>query len=291
MTTLVNLNGQILAPEDAVVSVFDRGFLFGDSVYETVRTYAGRPFLLDRHLTRLQRSADRLAIPLPGGVSGIEREITRTLGAANNADAVVRVCVTRGMRPGLVNLDSETAADPTLVVIVRPFTGLDSATYAEGVKLAVVSVVRNDMAALDPAIKSGNYLNNILALREARGRDAFECVMLNQHGHLTEGSTSNVFLVRGGRLCTPAMSCGLLDGITRAFVIGVAREHGEPVDEVELTRDDLLNAEEVFITSSLKEVLPVTRVDDRVIGLGTPGARTVALMERYRSAAMRSAGD
>jgi len=292
MSTLVNIDGRILPPEEAVISVFDRGFLFGDSVYETVRTYGGRPFLLGRHMTRLKRSADRLSIPLPGDVAGIEREILRTLAAAANPEAVLRICVTRGSRPGVVNLDMETAGDPTLVLIVRPFSGLDAGLYTDGVRVSVVSVLRNDAGALDPAIKSGNYLNNILALREARADNAFECLMLNGDGHLTECATSNVFLVEGGRLRTPAMSCGLLDGITRTFLIDVARDLGESVDEAALTVDDLASAEEVFITSSLKEVLPVTRVDDRTVGTGRPGARTMELLERYRAAAWRSvAGD
>lgn len=290
MATLVNLDGAILAAEAARISVFDRGFLYGDSVYETVRTYAGRPCLLDRHLARLARSAARLWIELPGGVAGVGREVLRTLAAAANPETSLRIMISRGGQIGQVSLDLESAGPPGLVIIARPFSGFERTCYEQGVDVAVVSVRRTAADALDPSIKSGNYLNNILALREARQRQAFECLMLNQHGHLAEASTSNVFLVSGGALRTPALACGLLDGITRSFLIEVATAAGYPVREEELSHADLLQADEVFLTSSLKEVMPVRAIDGRAIGGGRPGAVTLDLLERYRAAAMRASG-
>lgn len=290
MGTLVNLDGRILAPEQASVSVFDRGFLFGDSVYETVRTYRGRPFLMERHLARLERSAERLFLEIPGGLERMRVELMKALDAAANDDSYVRIIITRGARPGFVNLDIETAGAGTFVIIVRPFTSFEAACYRDGVDVAVVGVLRTAKRALDPKIKSGNYLNNILALREARRQGAFECIMPNREGELTECSTSNIFLVKGGVVRTPSLDCGLLDGITRAFVIEIARESGLEVREERLNEDDLMSADEVFLTSSLKEVMPVRAVNGRRVADGRPGKVTRALLDTYRQRALEEVG-
>ncbi len=290
MPVLVNINGEFFPPEEAYVSVFDRGFLFGDGVYETARTYFGRPFLLDRHLARLQRSADRLWMPIPGGLHGLEHEIRRSLEAARNADSYLRIMVTRGSRPGFVNLDAATAGDGLIVIIVRPLEAFDPACYAEGVDVALVGVTRTGKRSLDPKIKSGNYLNNIIALHEARRQGAFECLMPNQDGYITEGSTSNVFLVKRGALRTPSLECGLLDGITRSFLFEIAAEAGYRIREEKLLPADVFDADEVFITSSLKEVMPVRSVSGRQVGDGRPGAVTRDLLERYRARAHREVG-
>ena len=283
MTTLVNIDGRLLTAEQATVSVFDRGFLFGDSVYETVRTYGGRPFLLDRHLVRLARSADGLFLPIPRGVDALGGEIERTLAAAENEEAYIRIVVTRGHREGFVDLDERTAEDGTVVLIVRPLAPIAPAAYDEGVDVAVVGVLRTGRRSLDPRIKSGNYLNNILALREAKRLGCFECLMPNRDGELTEGSTSNVFLVKDGALRTPVLDSGLLDGITRGFVLELAAEIGLSVHEERLGLEDIESADGMFMTSSLKEVLPVRRVknaDGEVVWEG--GVHDVARRLRAR---------
>lgn len=284
MSILVNIDGRLLPPEEATISVFDRGFLFGDSVYETIRTYGGRPFLLDRHLSRLARSADGLWLPIPRGLESLRTELDRTLEAAANPESYVRIVVTRGATEGLVNLDAHSAETGSVLVIVRPFEGQDPACFEEGVDVAIVGVLRTGRRSLDPKIKSGNYLNNILALREAKRLGCFECLMPNREGNLTEGSTSNVFLVRDGRLFTPALESGLLDGITRGFVLELAAEAGIEVVETTLDADDLSAADGLFITSSLKEVMPVKRVkrmDGTVLWEGRVHAVARDLRRRY----------
>ncbi len=293
MSILVNIDGRLLPPEEATISVFDRGFLFGDSVYETIRTYGGRPFLLDRHLARLSRSAAGLWLPIPRGLDSLRAELDRTLAAAANPESYVRIVVTRGATEGLVNLDAQTAEAGSVLVIVRPFEGQDPACFEEGVDVAVVGVLRTGRRSLDPKIKSGNYLNNILALREAKRLGCFECLMPNREGNLTEGSTSNVFLVRDGRLLTPALESGLLDGITRGFVLELAAEAGIEVVETTLDADDLAAADGLFITSSLKEVMPVKRVkrmDGTVLWEGKVHAIARDLRGRYLERASRCAG-
>lgn len=291
MGTLVNMNGELVAPEDAKVSVFDRGFLFGDSVYETVRTYQGRPFLMDRHLGRLARSAERLWLAIPGGTAGVEQELLRTLEAAGNEESYLRIIITRGSRAGFVNLDMETAGAETMVLIVRPFTGFEPSCYEQGVEVSVVGVLRTGRQSLDPKIKSGNYLNNIIALHEASRQGSFECLMPNRDGDLTEGSSSNVFLIRNGVIRTPSLDCGLLDGITRSFVIDLARQAGFEVREDRLGREDLFEADEVFLTSSLKEVMPVKSVNGQPVGAGVPGPITLDLLDRYRRRALEEVAD
>ncbi|MBK6941951.1 MAG: aminotransferase class IV [Planctomycetes bacterium] len=283
MPSVVSVNSSVVRPEDALVSVFDRGFLFGDSVYETFRTYDGIPWLEDEHLVRLGNSADRMGLPLPGGLARVRDDVARALNESHEATAAVRIVVTRGAKVGLIDLDPGTAGTPDVYVLVRPYTPVPEATYRSGIELALVGVRRNARDALDPAIKSGNYLNNMLALREAKSRGAYECVMLNKDGFLAEGSTSNVFLVKDGVLATPALDSGILAGVTRAYLLGLARAEGIPVREILLRESDLRAADEVFISGSLKEVLPVARVDGTPVGAGRPGALTLRLLHAYRS--------
>jgi len=276
--TRVYIDGVITDEKAAVVPVLDRGFLYGDSVYEVTRTSGGRPVDLGRHLDRLERSAAAigLALPAPATLAGA---VAETLAAAANAEAYVRIIVTRG--GGEIGLDPALADRPRLVIVVRPLVLPDPALYDDGVEVALVAVRRNPRRALDPAIKSGNYLNNLLGLREARARGAYECVMLNADGWIVEGSTSNLFVVRGEAVRTPAFTDGLLDGITRGRVLELARAAGIAADEAHLGPDDLFRADEVFLTSSLRGVLPVVRVDGARIGGGRPGPVTHALGAHY----------
>jgi branched-chain amino acid aminotransferase len=281
------MNGKIVAPEDAKVSVFDRGFLYGDSVYETIGTVNGRLFALPDHLDRLQRSAHRLSLRLPPR-NIIEAAIADTMTAAGNPESRVRVIVSRGA--GKLDLDPASVDDPQLVVIVQPLGGPTPDMYDKGVAVEIVSVTRNLPGAIDPAIKSGNYLNNVLALGEARRRrpGVHEAILCAANGSVAEGSTSNVFLVAGGELKTPALAVGILDGVTRGKVIGLARKHGIPCAELAfLDPDDLRAADEVFLTSAARGVLPVSSVDGRAVGpsRGVPGPVTRRLMDLYRGLA------
>jgi branched-chain amino acid aminotransferase len=282
MPAKVWIDGAPVDADAARVPVFDRGFLYGDSVYEVLRTFAGKPFALSEHLVRLERSAAALAIRLPDR-SEIERAISDTLAAAGEADAYIRIIVTRGA--GDIGLDPAMADAPRLVVIVRPVRLPDPAQYANGVEVAVVSRSRTaapgQPGALDPQVKSGNYLVSVLAVAEARRRGAYEAILTDSVGRITEGGSSNFFIVRGGRIGTPPLSAGLLEGITRSKVIELARGDGLAVDEVGFWPVDLHNADEAFLTSSVRGILPIARVDGAPVGSGAPGPITQRVMALY----------
>lgn len=280
MSERINVNGVLGPPEAAAVSPLDRGFLYGDSVYETIRTYGGRPFLLRRHLDRLRRSAGLVDIPYDRAPVDIEREILRTIADAGCPETAVRAVLTRG--PGPIGYDPDACGPPTVVVYARPCPEIPETWVREGVDVAIVDVTRNSPAALDPAIKSGNLLNNFLAWRQARRLGAYEPILLNAGERLTEGASSNIFVVRSGRLLTPGLEEGLLEGITRGVVLDLARRDGIETAEETLTADDLRGADEAFLTSTLKGVLPLRRCDGWPIRHGRPGpitGRVLALFE------------
>jgi len=275
----VNVNGALGGPEEAVISPLDRGFLLGDSVYETIRTYGGRAFLLREHLDRLGRSAAALDIDAAAAPVDIEREILRTLEAAANPESALRVVLSRGRGP--LGYDPAGCGPPTLVIHVRACPAIPDAWRHEGVDVAIVPVTRNAPAALDPAIKSSNLLNNFLAWREARRLGAYEPILPNGSGRLAEGASSNLFIVRDGRLRTPALDDGLLPGITRDVVLGLARLERLDAGEASLLPDDLRRADEAFLTSTLKGVLPIRRCDGWPIHAGRPGPLTRRLMALF----------
>jgi branched-chain amino acid aminotransferase len=278
VTVRVYVNGTITDESSAVISVFDRGFLYGDSVYEVLRTAGGRAVDFDRHLGRLARSAGAIALALPAEAE-IRRAVADTLAAAANPEAYIRIVVTRGA--GRIALDMDAADTPSLLVITQPLKMPRAELYTEGARLAIVGVERTSRRAVDPAVKSGNYLNSIMALAEAQKIGAYEALMLGPDGRVAEGSTSNVFAVRAGALTTPALQTGILAGITRQRVIELAREMGLEAGEGDLYPDDLRGADEVFITSSIRGVMPVNRVDDRAISGGAPGPITRRLMDAH----------
>lgn len=282
MSTLVSVDGEIVPAAAARVSVFDRGFLFGDSVYESFRTYRRVPFLLERHLVRLARSAQRLGIEIEGGLDVVRTEVARLIDALPDQETSFRVVVTRGAEDGVVDIDPNSAGRSTLVVIAREAKAFPADCYEKGIDLAVVSVVRNRRDMLDPMVKSGNYLNNLLAVAEAKSRGAFESVMLNADGFVTECSTSNLFIVTGGALVTPALECGLLDGVTRGRLLELAKAAAIPTREAKLRREDLLAADEVFLSSSFKEVMPVRTVDGTPTRIAVPGPVTARMAALYR---------
>ena len=282
MSIRIHIGGRPCSPQEAAVPVFDRGFLFGDSVYEAVGTNRGRLVFLDDHLDRLARSAERIYLRLPPR-DEIVRAVRDTLAAAENPESRVRIIVTRG--DGTVDLDPAAAGQPRLVVIVQPLGGPSPEVYEKGAKVEIVSVTRNSPRAIDPAVKSGNYLNNVLAMGEARRRrpSAHEAILCAANGSVAEGATSNVFAVVDGQIRTPALEVGILDGVTRGKVLALARTNGITCHEIPfMSPDDLRQADEVFLTSSVRSVLPVTRVDGQVLGDGKPGAVTRRLMVSYR---------
>jgi len=285
MPIRVHIGGKVCLPEEARISVFDRGFLYGDSVYETIGTAYGRLFAASDHLDRLERSAMRIGLRVPPRAD-IERAIAETVEAAGNPESRVRVILTRGS--GKLDLDPAAVDDTQLVVIVFPLGAPTPEMYAKGVAVCIVSITRNSPSAIDPAVKSGNYLNNVLALGEARRRmGAYEAILCGADGSVAEGSTSNVFAVVGGEVRTPPPEVGILDGITRAKVMGLCRDAGIPLAERRLSPDELRGADEAFITSATRGVLPVTTIDERPVAGGAPGPVTRRLMALYDALARK----
>ena len=253
------------APVDAAaarVPVFDRGFLYGDSVYEVTRAFGGVAFALGEHLDRLERSAQGLVMRTPPRAA-IERAVVDTLAASELDDAYVRIVVTRGA--GEIALDPAAADEPRLIVIVRPAKPPPPEAYRDGVEVAIVGRTRFapgvPTATVDPQVKSGNYLGSVMAVAEARKRGAYEAILCDSVGRMTEGSSSNFFVVQGGRVSTPPLSVGLLEGITRRKVMQLLDEQRIPRAEQPLWPIDLHRADEAFLTSSVRGVVPVTRVD------------------------------
>src|SRR5881628_2650676 len=276
----IYLNDRFVPNEEAVVSVFDHGFLYGDGVFETLRAYRGRIFQLTEHLARMERSASAVGMALPVTRERLADLVRESLTRNKLTDAYLRITVSRGL--GEIGLDPALCKNPTLVVIAKPFEPYPESFYTDGVSVAVVQTRRNLPEALPPHVKSLNYLNNILAKMEATALGAYDAVLLNHQGEVTEGTTSNVFVALGGRLLTPASDCGILAGITRNVVLRLARELEIPTEETRLTAADLPIADECFLTNTTVEVLPVTQVDGQSIGEGRPGEITRRLHASFR---------
>jgi branched-chain amino acid aminotransferase len=285
MAATVNVNGRLFDQEHAVISVFDHGFLYGEGVYETLRTYGGEPFLFDRHLRRLRSSAGMLSLQVPLSNEAIAARFRETMAASEleGREAYLRILITRGI--GDLTYDPAATPDPSVVIIVKPHADPPSHVYERGVKAALVSVVRNHPQTVNPLIKSNNLLNSALAMQEAVRKGAFEAIMRNYRGELAECSTANLFLVRHGAALTPPLDAGLLPGITREFLFEIAPGAGVEMREQVLRDDDLRQADEAFLTSTTREVVPIVQVDDRAIGTGLPGPVTRKLLEAYRAAA------
>ena len=277
MTTRINLNGDI--QQEAFISVLDHGFLVGDSVYEVVSTHQGRLCFVQEHLKRLWNSARAISLVIPLADDAIIREIEKTVEAAANLESYIRIIVTRGV--GEIDIDPESCTRPNVLIFVKPARLYPEENYTHGINVALVSVKRNPKEALNPGIKTGNYLNNVLAKVEARQAGAADALMLNPTGQLTECTTSNFFFVRDQRLMTPSLDCGILSGITRDVVLRLARENGVLVEEGEWPPEILQDAEEAFITGTIKRVMPVTSLDSRPIGEGKPGPITKMMIRLY----------
>ena len=285
MAATVNVNGRVTDQEHAVVSVFDHGFLYGEGVYETWRTYNGQPFLFDRHMRRLRNSAGMIALSVPLSDQQLDERCRETMRAAGlekseGSEAYVRMLVTRGV--GELSYDPVACPAPSIVIIVKRHVEPPRDAYDRGVRVALVPIIRNHPGTVNPLIKSNNLLNNALAMQEAVRRGAFEGVMRNYRGELAECTQSNLFIVKDGAALTPPLDAGLLPGITREFVLEIGAAIGIPVGEAALLDQDLFEADEAFLTSSTRELVPIVQVDDRAIGDGFPGPVTRALLDAFR---------
>jgi len=284
MSATVNVNGRITPECEAVISVFDHGFLYGEGVYETMRTYHGRPFLFDRHMRRLRRSARMIDLALPFSDEELASQIRATQDAAKlDAEAYIRVLVTRGV--GELTYDLKATPNPSIVIIVKPQTDPPAEAYDKGIRVVIVDIVRNHPATVNPMIKSNNLMNSALAMQQALRSQAFEGVMRNYKGELTECTTANLFIVKNSIALTPPLEAGLLPGITREFLFDVGKDVGVEVVEKVLGDEDLFQADEAFLTSTTRELVPIVTVNDRMIGSGRPGPVTWKLLNAFRRAA------
>ena len=275
MGTKVNVDGRIAEAKDHLISPLDQGFLFGASVYETLRTYDGKPFLLQRHLTRLRESAQALAIGVHLSDQEMAERVKETLVAASNSESTIRIVISAGT--GSIDYTKGAASEPMVVILVRPLS-----PPPNGIHVALVSTVRNHPSTVNPRIKASNLLNNLFAMREAQKAGAEEGIMLNYRGEVAEGSMTNVFIIAEGIVRTPPLSAGILEGITRELTLQVAHEERIELIEEPIHPKALEVADEVFVTSSGKEILPVTRIGGHDVGNGKPGPITKKLLKAYR---------
>lgn len=284
MTQQIWLNGKLVPPEQATVSVFDHGLLYGDGIFEGLRVYGGRIFKLRTHLKRLFESSRAIRLEIPYSTEALEQATRQTLAANKRSDAYIRLGVTRGV--GTLGINPFTCHQPGVFIIVDSISLYPPELYETGIEVITASVIRNHPAALSPRIKSMNYLNNILAKIEALDAGCMEAIMLNQQGLVAEGSGDNVFIVRqlDGRevLQTPPLHAGILEGVTRNTIEALAKSAGICVVDTDLSRHDMYTADEMFLTGTAAELVPVTKVDGRPIGSGKPGPLTHKLVGLFR---------
>jgi branched-chain amino acid aminotransferase len=280
MPAKVYINGKIYDKADAKISVYDHGLLYGDGVFEGIRVYSGRIFRLRAHVERLFESARAIKLEIPLSREQMMEAIAGTVRAAGKDDGYIRPIVTRGA--GYLGLDPRKTSDPQVIIIVDDIALYPPELYENGLKLATVSTIRNHPNAVNPRIKSLNYLNNIFAKMEATQAGCLEALMLNHKGEVAECSGDNIFLVKRGILRTPPTDAGILEGITRDAVIELARAANIPVRQEALTRHDVYIADECFLTGTAAEVIPVVECDNRPIGSGKPGPITRQLRERFQ---------
>lgn len=274
------VNDGFVEKDQARISVFDHGFLYGDGVYETLRAYQGRIFLLDRHLARLRRSCEFIGLALPVKDEDWKSILTGILVRNNLYDAGFRLTVSRG--EGELGIDPGLCSHPTVVVMAKPFVAYPDHMRAEGVRLQLVSIRRNHSTAQSPQIKSLSFLNNILAKQEALRAGAYDALMLNVDDQVTECTTSNIFFAANQRLHTPSVACGILEGITREVVMKLAGESGIEVEEGNYTVEEILHADECFMTNTGFEIMPVSHIGAHPIGQGKRGPLTLDLWRAFQ---------
>lgn len=279
MSLQVYINGKLYPKEDAKISVYDHGLLYGDGVFEGMRSYSGKVFRLKEHLDRLWESARAIALDIPTTKEDLGNAVNQTLKTNKIEDGYIRLVVTRGA--GALGLDPHRTSDPQIIIITDFISLYPKEFYEKGLEIITASTIRNHPAALSPRIKSLNYLNNILAKIEGLHAGCSEAIMLNHKGEVAECTGDNIFVVRHGEILTPPKDAGILEGITRNAVIEIAKAANHVVLEVALQRHDVYTAQECFLTGSAAEVIPVVKVDGRVIGDGVPGPTTKFLNERF----------
>jgi branched-chain amino acid aminotransferase len=278
-TPKIYINGKYYDKPDAKISVYDHGLLYGNGVFEGIRIYNGKAFKLKEHVVRLFESARTIKLEIPLTPEQMTNAINDTIAINHKKDGYIRPIVTRGA--GTLGLDPRKCADPQVIVIVDDITMYPPELYENGMEIATVSTIRNHPNAVNPRVKSLNYLNNILAKLEGIQAGCLESLMLNHKGEIAECSGDNIFLVKHGVLRTPPIDAGILEGITRNTVIELAKDAGIHVEEIALTRHDVFTADECFLTGTAAEIIPVTKCDARVIGVGRPGAVTKQLREAF----------
>ena len=279
MSLKIYISGKFYNKENAKVSVYDHGFLYGDGVFEGMRSYGGKVFRLKQHLDRLWNSAKAIWLKMPISQEELAKAVNETLAVNNIQDGYIRLVVTRGA--GALGLDPNRCSDPQVIIIADHIQLYPQEMYANGLEIITASTIRNHTAALNPRIKSLNYLNNIMAKIEGLQAGCVEALMLNAQGEVAECTADNIFIVRGAALQTPPIDAGILEGITRDAVIELAGELKIPVQQIALTRHDIFIADECFITGSAAEIIPVVKLDSRTIGDGKPGPLTKKLTERF----------
>lgn len=285
MAAKVYINGKFFAPEEAAISVFDHGLLYGDGVFEGLRVYEGKLFKLSQHLRRLYDSAKAIWLQIPITQTEMADAVYQTVQQSGLTDGYVRLIVTRGA--GTLGLDPNRTSNPQVIVIADKISLYPEEYYENGLDIVTASTIRNHPGALSPQIKSLNYLNNILAKIECLKAGCLEALMLNHKGEVAECTADNIFIVRDGKVLTPPSDAGILEGVTRDTVIELCHEADIPVAEKTLTRHDVYVADECFMTGTAAEVIPVVRIDSRQIGDARPGPITKELMTRFREITRR----
>ncbi|MDI7250320.1 MAG: branched-chain-amino-acid transaminase [Bacillota bacterium] len=285
---LIYFNGQLVPPEEARVSVFDHGLLYGDGIFEGIRAYEGRVFKMEEHLVRLYESARAIMLAIPIDVEQMGAAIYRTMEANGLRDAYIRLVVTRGV--GDLGLDPRKCTSPNVVIIADHIALYPAELYEQGLRAMTASTQRVGVNALNPRVKSLNYLNNILAKLDALQAGYPEAILLNPEGYVVEATGENIFILRRGVLVTPPAFVGILEGITRNAVMELARGMGIPVEEKLFCRHDLYVADECFLTGTACEIMPVVEVDGRPVGTGRPGPVTARLMAAFRELTRSRAG-
>lgn len=275
----IYLSGQLVDEADAKVSVFDHGLLYGDGVFEGIRIYHGKVFLLKEHIDRLYDSAKAIALEIPMTREDMAQAVVDTCKANGLSDGYIRLVITRGA--GTLGLNPYLCEKPEIIIIAAKIQLYPKELYETGMSVVTVGTIRNHPEAINPRIKSLNYLNNVMAKIEALNSGVMECIMMNHQGYVAEASGDNIFVIRDGMLRTPPVWCGALDGITRRAVMQIAEEAGYTVKEEVLTRYDLFTADEMFLTGTAAEIIAVTEVDKRTIGSGEPGPVTNDLLGRF----------
>lgn len=280
MNLKIYIDGDFYPESEAKISVFDHGLLYGDGVFEGIRFYQGRVFRLEEHISRLWDSAKGIAVEIPMSASELTAATLETIRQNDLHDGYIRLLITRGV--GSLGLSPDSCRRPSIIIIAATIALYPAALYQKGLSMITCATRRTAPAALSPRIKSLNYLNNVLAKIEAQQAGAAEGVMLNEQGYVAECTGDNLFILKRGRLYTPPVNAGILEGVTRQVAFELAKKNGMVVEERELTRYDIITADECFLTGTAAEIIPAVELDRRVIGNGQPGPVTLQLIEDFR---------